>query len=177
MVRGRKGENASKRKGHALLWLRMIICPPIRTVCESREILLLPCTCVHARLLLAVVCVAPIEDNNRPICSIRHFSSSSFSFFFFFFFFGGGSTGAPRLLKAFRIHDSQKLNWNCSNRSPVSSFARISRVLLLVLFHTLQFHRVLRLIIFAALFPSITCLDRSIDRWDMQNNKIIGIFL
>lgn len=90
MVRGRKGENASKRKGHALLWLRMIICPPIRTVCESREILLLPCTCVHARLLLAVVCVAPIEDNNRPICSIRHFSSSSFSFFFFFFFFGGG---------------------------------------------------------------------------------------
>lgn len=104
----------------------------------------------------------------------RAFLFSSFSFSFSL---EGGSTGAPRLLKAFRIHDSQKLNWNCSNRSPVSSFARISRVLLLVLFHTLQFHRVLRLIIFAALFPSITCLDRSIDRWDMQNNKIIGIFL
>lgn len=41
-------ENASRRKGHALLWLRMIICPPIRTVCESREILLLPCTCTCA---------------------------------------------------------------------------------------------------------------------------------
>lgn len=45
----KKRENASRRKGHALLWLRMIICPPIRTVCE--EISSSPPACVHEFLL------------------------------------------------------------------------------------------------------------------------------
>ena len=146
----------------------MIICPPIRTVCESREILLLPLhVCARARFLL----VASLARQSRiiivpsvPSCIFP--SSSSFSFFFSFFFFCFfGERGRHRcaLLKAFRIHDSQKLDWNCSNRSPVSSFARIFSRLCIITYSVLYSFIHFRLIPFVdLLFSSPASIERSL---------------
>lgn len=113
------------------------------------------------------VSCAPIEDNNRPICSILHFSFLLELFFlfpfFFFCFFGERGRHRCALLKAFRIHDSQKLDWNCSNRSPVSSFARIFSRLCIITYSVLYSFIHFRLIPFVDLL--FDHLPRSIDRW------------
>lgn len=115
------------------------------------------------------VSCAPIEDNNRPICSILHFSFLLELFFLFFLLLflllwrEGGGRHRCALLKAFRIHDSQKLDWNCSNRSPVSSFARIFSRLCIITYSVLYSFIHFRLIPFVdLLFSSPASIDRSL---------------
>lgn len=70
--------------------------------------------------------------------------------------------------KAFRIHDSQKLNWNCSNGSPVSSFESCTYY---YLYYSTRSTVSSSFALFSLLISSLRVhlprsIDRSIDRWD-----------
>lgn len=162
----------------------MIICPPIRTVCESREILLLPLhVCARARFLL----VASLARQSRiiivpsvPSCIFP--SSSSFSFFFSFFFFcffgerGEGGTGA-RFLKPFEFMTRKNSIGIVPTDPPFLLSLESSRACVLLLIPCSTVSSTF------ALFPlsisSSPHLPRSIDRWisrRIYNDKIIEIF-
>lgn len=120
MVRGRKGRMRAEEKGTLCCDSWMIICPPIRTVCEE-----IPSSHVCTSIYFSLS--GSIEDNNNRRISVPHpvfFLFPLFSSFFFFLL--EGSTGASRRsLNPFEFMTRKKSIGIVSKGSTVSSFARI----------------------------------------------------
>lgn len=154
MVRGRKGRMRAEEKGTLCCDSWMIICPPIRTVCEE-----IPSSHVCTSIFTSLS--GSIEDNNNRRISVPHPAFFLFPLFSsFFFFLLEGSTGASRRsLNPFEFMTRKK---------SIGIVPRDPPFLLSLESVTLQFHRLLPYFLCGSLLSTCLFDPATIDRREKE---------